>query len=61
MHMRLVALKFLHAWCVPTTVFASPSSVDSGSLSDQAQVERVDVGQQAPAWQHDGLTWRHVT
>ena len=29
-------------------------------LSQQAHIVGIDVGEQAPAWQHYGLTWRHA-
>ena len=36
------------------------SSAGNG-LAEQARIVGADVGEHAPAWQHDGLTWRHIT
>ena len=33
---------------------------DRSGLRQQAHIIGVDVGEQAPAWQHYGLTWRHA-
>ena len=43
----------LEASCIRT-------STDNSGLSQQAHIVSVDVGEQAPAWQHYGLTWRHA-